>query len=159
MICLAGGIAYLLVRRQQRKRGLDGYGFERVAGGDDDGMPMSALERGRLKVGGDGSATRTKALYDAFAMSDSEEEVEGPYDHTDRPRERKVDDQYMSQFLDADDDDDAESSDGGRGEDIDHGSPRHGTPSPVERYRDDDGSGDGEKARDDDTASQRKDVR
>ena len=166
IIFLGAAGAYLLYRRQQQRalgRGAaSGWlgGYSTVSGRDDDGLSMSALERGRLLFGGRPAAGqqqqyqpgRTRQLYDAFALSDSEDEeavaaferAEGQEGHRlvrrsedDDPRaERKVDDSYMSSFL-ADEEELRSPALGG--------GPRHSTPGPepgkksdtLARYRDD----------------------
>ena len=169
VIFLGAGSAYLLYRRRRRQqRGADGArgwlgGYSTVSGADD-GLPMSALERGRLRLlGGRGRSGsmalanqpgRTRALYDAFALSDSEssddgQERTGLVGSAASPggpsgRERRVDDSYMSSFLHDEDDDEEDGTGGqsGRG-------PRHSTPSPQAasrvsegRYRDVEGDED-----------------
>lgn len=144
IIFLGAAGAFLLVRSRRR-----GARFHLIAGGDDDGHPMSALERGRLRLTGQQPPARTKALYDAFALSDSEDEDEGQRRaDPDNEREglvggtsgasresKRPDDQYMASFLGDDDEEDedehaADSSTGPpRG-------PRSSTPASG-LYRDD----------------------
>lgn len=101
IIFLGGAIAYLLLRRSQQRRARDGGsgfrglfgGYSTVSGRDDDGHPMSSLERGGRATGGAG---RTKALYDAFAISDSSEDEE----EADPLVERRVDDRYVGRISD-----------------------------------------------------------
>lgn len=121
IIFLGGATAFLLMRR---RRG--GAGFQLVSGADDDGHPMSALERGRLRMTGQQTPGRTKALYDAFALSDSEEEDNDQEGKDLVQKDRNVDDSYMNSFLE---DDDPGASPGG---------PRSSTPN-LERYRDEEG--------------------
>lgn len=86
-------VAILLIRRRRRGgpgAGRAGYFFESVPIEDVDGHRMRSLERGHASAGA-GAGGRTKALYDAFALDDSEEE-----DDVDDPR---LDDSYMSSFL------------------------------------------------------------
>ena len=121
IIFLGGAIAFLTIRRKRR-----GTGFQLVAGVDDDGHPMSALERGRMRLTGQQSAGRTKALYDAFALSDSDDDDSDPEREGLVPGQRKIDDTYMSSFLE---DDEPATSPAG---------PRSSTPD-LERYRDEEG--------------------
>lgn len=173
IIFLGAAGAYVLYRRQQQRAlGRSGQtrlgGYSTLSGRDEDGgMPMSALERGRLLFAGgssrrsigvqmqSGGPTRTRQLYDAFALSDSEdEEAVAGLDRREQAEsrrltgdDRKVDDSYMSSFLaDADIDDDELRSP------VSGGGPRHSTPSPEpgsssrvpQRYRDDDDEGENE---------------
>jgi kexin len=109
IIFLGGACAYFLHRRRVargtgggRGRGpfgglFGGYGL--LSGNDDDTLPMSALERGR------GGTTRTRALYDAFALDDSSEDGSDAGDAPDTANERRsmtqerYDDSYMDSFL------------------------------------------------------------
>jgi kexin len=167
IIFLGAAGAYFLYRRQQQKAlgrgaasGWLGGGYSTLSGRDEDSLPMSALERGRLLFGGRPTASqqtqyqpgRTRQLYDAFALSDSDdEEAAAAFERADAEEgrrltrrsedgalaDRKVDDSYMSSFL-ADEEELRSPAAGG--------GPRHSTPSPepgrrsdtVGRYRDDD---------------------
>lgn len=127
IIFLGAAGAYFLHRRRQARLGagsksrggrgglfgglLGGYGL--LSGGDeDDTHPMSALERGT-----GARPARSRALYDAFALEDSSEDesdFEGEEgkslvrgDQEGRSslsrREERVDDSYMSGFLEDED--------------------------------------------------------
>lgn len=124
IIFLGAAGAYFLHRRRLARSGraggrggpfgglFGGYGL--LSGRDDDDtLPMSSLERGQ-----GGRTTRSRALYDAFALEDSSEDesdvgeegrslvggerergADGRASHS---REEKYDDSYMSEFLEDD---------------------------------------------------------
>lgn len=132
IIFLGATGAYFMYRRQKQRRGFQ------LLGGGQDGMPMTALDRGRAMFGLGGSSAsrargratgeepRAKSLYDAFALSDSDEEFPdietgnaatsaGGAAAVSRSHlapgygvssERKLDDSYMTDFLEDEDDED-----------------------------------------------------
>ncbi|KDE03993.1 hypothetical protein MVLG_05562 [Microbotryum lychnidis-dioicae p1A1 Lamole] len=94
IVFVAGVTAFFWMRRAGRDRtgGLisraRGYDFAPMNDEDDD-VPMSAMERGRVRVGsGGGGSARTKELFNAFAL-DSEEEDEDEREGDDEGRDEE----------------------------------------------------------------------
>lgn len=96
IVFIAGATAFFLLRRRSARRGGAGRGgyafapatdFEDYDEDDDELVPMSAMERGRVRLGGTG---RTRELFNAFALdSEEEEEEEEDADHSDAEGDRR----------------------------------------------------------------------
>ncbi|GAA6016514.1 hypothetical protein JCM10207_002823 [Rhodosporidiobolus poonsookiae] len=86
VVFAAGTGAFFLLRARQRRRGGGGGGrggyafapatdFEDYNEDDEDLVPMSAMERGRVRLQGqEGERGRTRELFNAFALDSDEEE-------------------------------------------------------------------------------------
>lgn len=78
VIFVAAVSAFFFMRSRKSGRSGRGGGYDFAPMTDDEeGLPMSAMERGRMRMGGGGSqSARTRDLYDAFALAESESEDE-----------------------------------------------------------------------------------
>ncbi|BGP37946.1 pheromone processing endoprotease [Rhodotorula kratochvilovae] len=117
VVFVAGTTAFLFLRRRAALRsaaggaGRGGYAFapatdfEDFDDDDDDLVPMSAMERGRVRLSGDGGG-RTRELFNAFALDSDDEDAGTELVDRDRGRSRRS--------LDEQEDDDARSEDNAR---------------------------------------------
>ncbi|GAA5978471.1 hypothetical protein JCM10908_004368 [Rhodotorula pacifica] len=80
IVFIAGATAFFLLRRRSARRGGAGRGgyafapatdFEDYDEDEDELVPMSAMERGRVRLGGSG---RTRELFNAFALDSADED-------------------------------------------------------------------------------------
>lgn len=90
IVFIAGATAFFLLRRRSAQRGGAGRGgyafapatdFEDYDEDDDELVPMSAMERGRVRLGGSG---RTRELFNAFALDSEEDEDHSEAEGRDR---------------------------------------------------------------------------
>ncbi|POY70258.1 hypothetical protein BMF94_6844 [Rhodotorula taiwanensis] len=82
IVFVAGATAFFLLRRRSAQRGGAGRGgyafapatdFEDYDEDDDELVPMSAMERGRVRLAGDAGGGRTRELFNAFALDSDDE--------------------------------------------------------------------------------------
>ncbi|GAA5862302.1 hypothetical protein JCM3774_004856 [Rhodotorula dairenensis] len=101
IVFIAGATAFFLLRRRSARRGGAGRGgyafapatdFEDFDEDDDELVPMSALERGRVPLGGGrGGSGRTRELFNAFALdSDDDDDERGDDERTRRQEPRSA---------------------------------------------------------------------
>ena len=77
VIFVAAVSAFFFMRSRKSGRAGRGGGYDFAPMTDDEeGLPMSAMERGRTRMGGGSRSARTRDLYDAFALAESESEDE-----------------------------------------------------------------------------------
>lgn len=74
IIIFIGAVSFWLRKRRRASNIRSGGGYD-FAPSNDDEMGMSALERGRVRLGG--GRARTMDLYDAFALGDEDESDDG----------------------------------------------------------------------------------
>ncbi|GAA6063451.1 hypothetical protein JCM10212_005624 [Sporobolomyces blumeae] len=119
VIFVAGATAFLVLRRRRNKAGAAGGGgrgaFDFLPQSDfddedEDGVPMSAMERGRVRLDDDerGAGGRTRELFNAFALHSDEEDEDSEGEGRTR-RKGTVEgvaysDRGMQSFHDDDDD-------------------------------------------------------
>ncbi|GAA5931885.1 S8 family peptidase [Sporobolomyces koalae] len=119
VIFVAGTTAFLVLRKRRAKSATGARGaFDFLPQSDFDeddedgqGMPMGAMERGRVRLGDDehgGGGGRTRELFNAFALHSDEEEEDDSDDESKRRIRRSGDtDRRMESFLDDDEEEDS----------------------------------------------------
>ncbi|SCV66924.1 BQ2448_5570 [Microbotryum intermedium] len=117
IVFVAGVTAFFWMRRAGRggTGGLisraRGYDFAPMNEEDED-VPMSAMERGRVRVGSGGGSARTKDLFNAFALDsdeEDEEDREGGKEDEDEERKRIIRGHLAGErYHDEEDDDESQ---------------------------------------------------
>ncbi|GAA5868247.1 hypothetical protein JCM1840_005610 [Sporobolomyces johnsonii] len=122
VVFIAGTTAFLFLRRSRKRRGGGRGAFDFLPQSDfeddEEGLPMSAMDRGRVRLaGGEDGGGRTRELFNAFALHSDEDEDETSDDDDEEDEDREparvprsevaYSDQAMRSFHDEDDDDEA----------------------------------------------------
>ena len=95
IVVFIGAVTAAFLMRKSVRRGA-GYDF---APTDEDELPMSALSRGGVRLGGGAGGNRTRDLYDAFALPDSDEESEGDDEPAGKSPRVKADVSYSDRAV------------------------------------------------------------
>ena len=95
IVVFIGAVTAAFLMRKSVRRGA-GYDF---APTDEDELPMAALSRGGVRLGGGAGGNRTRDLYDAFALPDSDEESDSDEEVRSKSPRVKADVSYSDRAV------------------------------------------------------------